>query len=216
MPLFLIYTYMIDNYKLDPFGEENWDENPLNNEILGKILTGVITGNVKSVSDTLKNTNVDLNIPYFDGRNTHNIISESIINCRTSKILELFIDYGADINTLDEYFMYPILWSCSKKDKSFYDILIKNGADINVSDEDGYGCIYYSIINDRMSILEDLLRRSIDVTENDINISVDYQRIKALELFYVYGCEMDFDEIRDYAENCYSDKVIKWIDKNNL
>ena len=61
-------------------------------------------------------------------------------------MVELLIEFGADINKVNKHGYTPLIISCIENYINIVKLLIENGSDVNAEDDDGYTQLIYSCI----------------------------------------------------------------------
>ena len=97
------------------------------------LASAILTGNVKEVRNNLE-TGIDINqiIPGEQGYPLHFAVNSSI------EIIQLLIDYGADVNVKDAKGRTPLhIVAATKPSIDKMELLIDNGTDVNAVDNEG-------------------------------------------------------------------------------
>jgi ankyrin repeat protein len=121
---------------------------------------------IKDEEELEKYNNKYLNAKDSDGKTALIYASEN----GYTKIIELLIDSGADINKKDgEYGKTPIMWAMKNKElgKEVVELLIKKGARLDKTSNDGGTVLMYAVLYKQIEIVELLINIGVDLNEKD-------------------------------------------------
>lgn len=114
---------------------------------------------------------------------------------RDTKIVELLIDKGLDVNSVDSYGLTTLHFAIKYGNLEVVKLLIANGINVNAKDGDGQTPLHHSIINGFLDIAELLIANKADVKVRDNFGDTPLHRAsfrgytKMLELFLKKGAD---------------------------
>lgn len=87
------------------------------------------------------------------------------------KTVQLFIDHGANINIMSDYYGYSLLHlACMEGKYDMAKLLVKNGANVNTTNKFGSSCLEDSIKNNDIKCVKLLLNHGAFFTQKELRI----------------------------------------------
>jgi len=96
-------------------------------------------------------------------------------------LIELFIQYGADVNFVDAYKNCPLHYAIEVKSEPIVSLLLKNGADASFIDIYDRSLLFYAIEKNCLPVIESLIEYGADV--NFVVKNVDNKKTEQPLLF---------------------------------
>lgn len=75
------------------------------------------------------------------------------------ELMQLFLDYGADINSLNRNGETPLAIAAFRGNKSAFDFLIKKGAKVNLQEELQWSPLHYAAFNGHIELAKELVQK---------------------------------------------------------
>ena len=138
----------------------------------------------------------------------------------SKKYIQLFLDYGADVNIQDSLFRTALMYSIRLNHKNIVKLLLENGANPNLKDIDGDNSFSYNIDNNNIEITKLLLKYGINPNITDSygkTIIMDLKDIESVKLLIKNGADVNYRNNRGQTPLMHSTnpEITKLLLDNN-
>lgn len=178
---------------------------------INKFEKAINNGNITSVEQLLKDGKIKIN----EKINSKNYPIELAIRNGNPKLIETLIEYGAEVNNINDE-CFPLIEAVRSNNLKTVKLFVKNDADLKIMDNTGKNLFFFS---KDISINKYLLENNIDINQVDNNgvysftSSIKNCDLEMIKFFITTNAEMYKKDSEnknsfDYAEATKSDEVV--------